>query len=447
MNILYLHTHDTGRYIQPYGHAVPTPNLQNLAQEGTLFRQAFCAGPTCSPSRAGLLTGTAPHTNGMLGLAHRGFQLKDYGQHLVQFLNRHGYETVLCGEQHEAKATEMIGYQKILDMDNPKIGEKLRQPAEEEMDIMERDLRNARMVADYLQSSKKENPFFLSFGMVSTHREFPELDGTVDPDYVMPPHPLYDSSENRTDFAAYIQMAKTADQCVGIVLEALNKAGLEEETLVIFTTDHGIAFPKMKCTLFDTGIGVSLIVKYPGNPSQGGVVDALVSQIDVFPTICDIIGVDKPDHLQGYSFLPILKREQAKIREQVYSEVTFHAAYEPQRAVRTERYKLIELYCEHDNYVPANIDDSVSKDFLMESELLKQRRDKVMLFDLHHDPTERNNLAEHPDYQGIKQELLAKLEQWMKETDDPLLAGYVQRPQGAIVNKLSCISPEEQDYE
>src|SRR5512142_997240 len=85
-NILYIHSHDTGRYTQPYGHAVPTPNIQRLAEEGMLFRQAYCAAPTCSPSRAALLTGQSPHNNGMLGLAHRGFALYDYGHHIVHTL-------------------------------------------------------------------------------------------------------------------------------------------------------------------------------------------------------------------------------------------------------------------------------------------------------------------------------------------------------------------------
>lgn len=93
MNIVYLHTHDSGKYMQPYGHAIPTPHLMELARAGTLFRNAHCAAPTCSPSRAALLTGMAPHSCGMLGLAHRGFQLRDYSQHLVQVLNRSGWET------------------------------------------------------------------------------------------------------------------------------------------------------------------------------------------------------------------------------------------------------------------------------------------------------------------------------------------------------------------
>src|SRR5579871_4131791 len=89
-NIVYLHSHDTGRFIQPYGHAVPTPNLQKLAEGGMLFRQAFNAAPTCSPSRASLLTGCCPHTNGMLGLVNRGFLMPDYGKHLAHTLRAAG---------------------------------------------------------------------------------------------------------------------------------------------------------------------------------------------------------------------------------------------------------------------------------------------------------------------------------------------------------------------
>ncbi|HAU38383.1 MAG TPA: sulfatase, partial [Phycisphaerales bacterium] len=86
----YIHSHDTGRYIQPYGYAVPTPRMQRLAEQGMIFRQAFCAGPTCSPSRAGLLTGQSPHSCGLIGLTHRGFSLTDPSRHLAAFLGRNG---------------------------------------------------------------------------------------------------------------------------------------------------------------------------------------------------------------------------------------------------------------------------------------------------------------------------------------------------------------------
>src|SRR6266566_5025024 len=108
-NILYLHSHDTGRYVQPYGHPVPTPNIQRLADQGVLFHDAFCAAPTCSASRACLLTGQYGHNNGMMGLAHRGWSLNDYRQHLVHPLHDAGYHTVLIGEQHVAKRPDVIG--------------------------------------------------------------------------------------------------------------------------------------------------------------------------------------------------------------------------------------------------------------------------------------------------------------------------------------------------
>lgn len=100
-NVLYIHTHDSGRVLSPYGYKVPTPEIERFARSAAVFRGAYCAGPTCSPSRAAMLTGTYPHQTGMLGLAQRGFSM-DYSRHLVQFLNRNGYHTVLCGIQHEA---------------------------------------------------------------------------------------------------------------------------------------------------------------------------------------------------------------------------------------------------------------------------------------------------------------------------------------------------------
>ena len=115
-NVLYLHSHDTGRFIQPYGHQVPTPNIQRLADQGLLFRTAFCAAPTCSGSRSALLTGQFPHSNGMMGLAHRGFELYDYGHHLVHTLRAAGYWSGLVGEQHLSRDPGVLGYDHVVDI-------------------------------------------------------------------------------------------------------------------------------------------------------------------------------------------------------------------------------------------------------------------------------------------------------------------------------------------
>jgi N-sulfoglucosamine sulfohydrolase len=435
MNIIYMHTHDTGRYIEPYGCQVPTPNLMKLAREGTVFRNAYCAGPTCSPSRSGLLTGMAPHSCGMTGLAHRGFQLNDYSRHLVQFLNRNQYETVLSGFQHEAPDRNMIGYKTIL--------QEASSPQKTD-DRSEWDIGNARKAADYICQAG-DRPFFLSFGMVNTHRPYPAIDPEVNPDYVMLPFPIFDNEENRKDMAAYISSAKVADQCVGIILDALRESGKEDDTLVIFTTDHGIAFPMMKCQLYDAGIGVALLLKFPGNKKAGKAVDWLVSHLDIFPTICEMIGAEQPDWLQGESMMPLFEEQSEKIREVIFSEVTFHSAYDPMRCVRSERYKYIRIFSKHGRYVHLGGDGGITTKFFQEYGSNNMRRETEMLYDLYLDPVERVNLVKEPEYQAVYERMKGYLQDWMIQTDDPLLAGDVLPPAGARLSSLTRSNPMIQE--
>lgn len=441
MNILYIHTHDSGRYIEPYGHHIPTPNLMELARGSTLFRHCYCAAPTCSPSRAALLTGTMPHVNGMLGLAHRGFGLKDYNTHISHYLRNAGYDTALCGVQHEAPDANMLGYNTILAANTP-----LGSP-------IERDVANARAAAEYIRSSaKKDKNFFLSFGMFNTHREFPaggENTKDIRQDYIMPPYVMYDLQTNREDMAGYHRSAKTADECVGIVMEALMASGAEDNTAVIFTTDHGMAFPHMKCNLYDTGIGVAFMIKYPGNPTKATANDFLISHIDVFPTLCDLCGIEKPDWLMGKSFYSILNGKTDEINSEIFAEVTYHAAYEPMRCIRTKRYKLIRRYDYHSGAVPANTDDGNSKRFLMSAGFMSRPKEREMLFDLYLDPLERENMANDSAYTDVYNDLSARLSAYMEQTDDPLSAvnHRVPAPNGAKVNKLGCIHPIDGDFE
>ncbi|TBL81047.1 sulfatase [Paenibacillus thalictri] len=432
MNIVYVHSHDTGRYIEPYGHAVPTPCLRKLAEDGVLFRQAFCAGPTCSPSRTGLLTGMAPHTAGMLGLAHRGFRLHDYSQHLASFLTRSGYETALCGEQHEAAADEIgrLGYKRNLSALNT-------EPAHEA-----RDVQTARIAADFIRE-RHDKPFFASVGFYNTHRAkagFPETGAPADPRYVMPPYPMYDTPENREDMAGFIASAGVVDRGVGIVRQALEETGQWENTILIYTTDHGIAFPHMKCNLYDTGIGVSLLMHIPG-VAKGQVIDAIVSQLDLFPTLCELAKLEKPDWLQGTSMVPLLTGSASEIRSELFAEVTYHAAYEPMRCIRTKRYKLIRLYDDYDKLVMPNIDDGLSKRFLVDHGIRERTRSKAMLFDLYLDPVERENVIGESAYRAIAEELSERLDTWMRQTGDPLLSGSVPLPDGAWANGLDELNP------
>ena len=449
MNILYIHTHDTGRFIQPYGHAVPTPNLMALAREGALFRNCFDAAPTCSPSRAAMLTGMNAHSSGMIGLAHRGFALKDPSQHLARYLAGHGFETVLCGIQHEAAADRVaeLGYERVLSVDTTPGAARPADPHEQGRRMMERDLANAQAVAAYLQEAH-DRPFFLSFGMFCTHRPFPAPDADLDPNYILPPPPLPDDPAIRLDMAGFITLARCADTCAGIVLDALAAAGLADDTLVIFTTDHGIAFPKMKCHLYDAGIGVSLIIRYPGHSQRGQAIDALVSHLDIYPTVCAAAGVPAPPWLEGRSLAPLLDETATAIRDEIFAEVTYHAAYEPLRCIRTDRWKYIRYFDDYDLAVKPNIDDGHSKQYLLRHGLAEAKHDPAeMLFDLACDPAERINLAGSPEHAAIRADLAERLARWMHDTDDPLLAGYVPKPAGARVNLKWALHPNEQEFE
>jgi arylsulfatase A-like enzyme len=413
----------------------------NLAQQSTLFRHCYCAGPTCSPSRAALLTGTLPHVNGMIGLAHRGFQMKDYGMHLSHYLKSTGYETALCGVQHEAPDTNMLGYETFLTTKA-----QVKSPGE-------RDIMNAHAVADYIKKSAgKDKEFFLSFGMFSTHREFPydTADSMgIKQDYIIPPHVMYDTKTNREDMAGYHASAKIADECVGIVMDALSTSGIEDNTAVIFTTDHGIAFPRMKCNLYDTGIGVAFMIKYPGNPTKGTANDCLISHIDVFPTLCDLCKIEKPKWLMGKSFYSILNGNINEVNSEIFAEVTYHASYEPMRCIRTERYKLIRRYDYHNGFVPANTDDGKSKQFLMAAGVMSRPIAREMLFDLYLDPLERENMINDSTYISVYSDLSARLSDCMERTNDPLVPvnHRVPAPNGAKVNKLTCLQPVDYDFE
>jgi arylsulfatase A-like enzyme len=425
-NIVYLHSHDTGRYIQPYGHAVPTPNLQRFATESVLFRQAFDAAPTCSPSRAALLTGMAPHSCGMFGLAHRGFGLNDPKQHLANYLSRNGYEAALSGVQHETTAPRIpdLGYSRVLETKG------------------NRGPEVSAAAARYIESRPKQ-PFFLACGFFETHREFPAPGPGEDPRYTLPPSTLPDTPSTRADMAAFKASARVMDDSMGRVLDALARSGLAENTLVIITTDHGIAFPRMKCNLNQHGMGVMLMLRGPGGFGGGKVSDALISHIDLFPTICEVAGLSAPGYLQGRSMMPLVRGDRTEIRDHLFGEVSYHAAYEPARSVRTHRYNYVRRFDGRGKPNLPNCDDGLSKTYWLDQGWRGQPLDAESLYDLTFDPAESRNLAADPAHRATLDQLRGTLQGWMKETGDPLLAGAVPPPKGARVNDAEGTSPRE----
>ncbi len=435
-NIIYIHSHDTGRYVQPYGYLVPTPNIQRMAEEGVIFRQAFCAAPTCSPSRAALLTGQSAHNAGMTGLVNRGWGLYNYEEHILHTLHAAGYHTVLAGLQHIARDSADIGFDEII-----------APPKSTFVDDV------APRAVEFINNAS-DKPFFMDVGFFETHRNFPEMGPDDNPNFLRPPAPVPDTPETRVDMAEFCTMARKLDEGVGMVLDALDKSGLAKNTLVLYTTDHGVAFPGCKGTLTDHGMGVAFILRGPSTLADGiftggRAVDALISQLDFYPSICELINVEPPAWLQGTSFLPILRNDVDEVNEEIFAEVSYHAAYEPKRAVRTKRYKYIRRYVEeqtgHSTMVLANCDDSLSKSIWLEQGWADRPIASEQLYDLVFDPNEANNVIDDPAYAHVLEEMRNRLMAWMERTDDPILDGdgIVPMQPGCVVNKMDAQSPSD----
>lgn len=426
-NVIYLHSHDTGRYIQPYGYSVSTPNLQRFAEQGVLFRHAFCAGPTCSPSRAALLTGQYPHQVGMYGLAHRGWSLNDYSSTVITSLKAAGYHTVLGGFQHIVNWAEndwkTIGYDERLINDS---GES-----------------RARTACEFLQRDHNR-PFFLDVGFTETHRtKRIEHEGRPvawhnhaespigDPRYVQPPITLPDNPVTRQDFADFAYSATRLDRHYGMILDQLDASNLTSNTIVIITTDHGIAFPRMKCNLTDHGLGVLLLMRGPESLmlSEGQVIDAMVSHLDIVPTLCDWLSLDAPGTLQGKSLSPLLSgkltpSELEALHKCIYAEVNYHGKRQIERAIRTPRYKYIRCY-DPQPFEEHSCDASTSKNLISDYGLGGCSGDHEQLYDLVYDRAEFHNLAGQQTYQEIVNQLRSELETWMRQTNDPTLCGNI----------------------
>ncbi len=419
-NIVYINSHDTGRYIEPYGHEIPTPHLQKLASEGVIFHNAFSVAPTCSPSRSGLLTGQCPHQNGMLGLVNHGWKLSDYNKHLVHTLKAAGYVTAQAGVQHVAPHPELIGYDHILTPTTPEHPHNVNQSA-----------KVAAPAATKFIQSRPQQPFFLEVGFFETHRPYPAPTPADKGVYITPPSHIADVPVTREDMASFHASARIMDDGVGQVLDALEQMGFTDNTLIISTTDHGISFPEAKCSLADAGWCVSLIMRGPREFKPGTACDAMISHLDVFPTLCEYIGIEKPSWLEGKSFLPVLRGEKKEINEEIFAEVSYHAAYEPKRAVRTARWKYIKRFDGRTTPVCANTDPGPTKTYWLDNGWTTQPEAEEKLFDVVFDPDERNNLAASPASRTVLDEMRGRLHSWMTRTNDPILKGPIPLVEGA----------------
>ena len=432
-NIVFLHSHNSGRFIQPYGHAVPTPNLQRLAREGVMFHQAFSAAPTCSPSRASFLTGRHPHCCGMLGLGHRGFGLTNPEHHIASALKVHGYTSALCGIEHTAAhqgpLADPVGYDEVLSGENAFAD-----------DIAPR-------VCEFLKKAPKQ-PFFLSVGTEETHTPYPAPDPSNYPEqdgrYSLPPRPFPNTPALREMTAGYKNSARKMDACWGNILKTLEQEGLDQNTVIFCFSDHGLQWPLHIANAGNLGNAVFLIAKGPHTLTGGKTFDAMVSLMDLFPTVCDLAGIDPFDWLQGRSLLPLITGKTQQLHDRLFFEQSYHAAYEPMRAVRSERYIYIKRFDQRESLVLPNTDDTPAKQDMLSAGWEQEPRDQDMIYDLYFDPDQRNNIIDRPELASIREELQNALQQWMLETDDPLCHGDIPLPKGAMTTDPDAFSPEQE---
>jgi arylsulfatase A-like enzyme len=440
-NIVYIHAHDAGRYIRPYGFPVETPNLSKFAGEGVLFRKAFALSPTCTPSRVGMLTGQPPHECGVLGLTNQGFEIDDYDKHLVHVLNNLGYETALAGCQHEIQRPNLgpLGYRRLLDPEHT--GEFYPESViHAEKYLAEK----GSAVTRGGNATEASAPFFLSFGTDEPHRNNIARDDLgiggesarfsktryYDPDRLdfryTPPLPfLPDLPEIRKDVESLAEGARIMDEYMGRVLYAIEQYGLADNTIVIVTADHGIEFPGGKKTLSEWGTGVMLMIRYPGAFDGGTVVEPIVSHLDVAPTILDLLGEEPMPWYRGKSMLPLVRGEKDSLHEAVFTEQTYHGQLEPLRCVRTERYKLVKRY--HPDG-PRMRQDGPATPIMERFGWYDRPLGNEELFDLYLDPTEACNRIDDPDYRSVAEDLRSRLDNWMNETSDPFPTGTFPPP-------------------
>jgi arylsulfatase A-like enzyme len=414
--VLLLTCHDLGRHLGCYGvQSVHTPHLDALAAAGVRFTRAFSTASGCSPARSALATGRYPHSNGVMGLVHPPFSwdLAPTERHIAEILGAAGYETHLFGLQHVSRRTERLGFHHVHPSGGPALSSFV-----------------SSQIAAFLQGQMSGRPLYIEANLEEVHRPYEQGGALADErEGVSVPAYLPDDAASRAEMAGLQGALRQADAGVGQVLASLQQAGLSDDTLLLFTTDHGIAMPRAKCTLYDAGLEIALLVRWPhGGLAEGGVFGELVSNVDLLPTILEALALPVPEGIQGQSFLSLLRGISYVARSAVHAEKTFHSYYDPVRAIRTARFKYMRNF-ETAFSVEVPGDVQVGPIFRSHVELYHgAQHPPVELYDLEADPLEQHNLAGDPRYADAERRLDADLWGWMAQTADPLLDGPVESP-------------------
>jgi N-sulfoglucosamine sulfohydrolase len=437
-----------------YGNPViQTPNMDRLAAEGVRFTRAYCTSASCAASRSVILTGKFGHATGSYGHVHDYHHFSTYPdvQSLPVLLEAAGYHTARIGKYHVAP-------ENVYRFNT----------------VHEADPRSTVEMAEACQETLEQNaPFFLYFCPDDPHRGnpftpdpwdapnsfgnkpegYPGVKTDVyDPADVLVPPFLPDTKECREELAEYYQSVSRIDQGLGRLMQLLEESGKADNTIVIYISDNGIAFPGAKTTVYEPGIKLPCIVKDPYSDSKGRVNDAMISWVDLTPTILDIAKVNlQPLELHGRSFLPLLQEKagpDAVGWNTVYAAHNFHeiTMYYPMRVVRDGDWKLIwnaawrlEYPFASDLWAASTWQSIVRNNINYFGKRKVQDylfRAEFELFNLAEDPDESINLAADPAHGAKLDELKTKLKAFQLKTQDPwyiLWSGDAQL-QGSGVN-------------
>jgi N-sulfoglucosamine sulfohydrolase len=442
LNIVLFVTDDQSPDVGAYGNAViKTPNMDALARDGVLFRNAFCTTASCSASRSVILSGLHNHFNGQYGHEHayHHFSSFDRVKSLPVRLTESGYETIRVGKYHVAPES-------VYKFDVALSGN-ARNPVQ-----------MADKVEEYLAKRNKESPFFLYFCTADPHRgggertdlanspdafgNIPEGYEGVESTYYNPaevpvPSFLPDTPTARSELAMYSESISRIDQGLGRLIQHLKDAGIYERTVIIFTSDHGMAFPGAKTTLYEPGMRVPMIVHDPRLTTRGTENIAMLSHVDLTPTILDMASVlgnkdNHPQDFHGRSWAGILGQHKPSGWDEVFASHTFHEIqmYYPMKVVHGRRYKLIWNIAYQlpypfasDLWAASTWKDRYQQgpDTLYGKRTVARyiHRPQFELFDLQEDPDEVNNLAEMPEHIELLENLKAKIKIYQSKTKDP----------------------------
>ncbi|KUI26235.1 sulfatase [Mycobacterium sp. IS-1496] len=411
-NVLIVHWHDLGRYLGVYGHPdVRSPRLDRFAAESIVFTRAHATAPLCSPSRGSLFTGRYPQSNGLVGLAHHGWEYRNGVRTLPHILSENGWHTALFGMQHETSYPAKLGFAEF-DVSNS---------------YCEYVVEHA---AAWLRDAPRQ-PFLLTAGFFETHRPYPrERYEPADAATVELPEYLPEDDEVRQDLAEFYGSITVADAAVGELLDTLESTGLDRSTWVVFMTDHGPALPRAKSTLYDAGTGIAMIIRPPRDAAVAPrVYDDLFSGVDLLPTLLDVLGVDIPGEVDGLSHADNLlggPEKRREVRTAVYTTKTYHDSFDPIRAIRTKEFSYIENYAQRPLLdLPWDIAESAPGRII--GPQARTPRPERELYDLRTDPAEQHNLLTSENKinaETIAGDLALLLDDWRVKTNDVIPSDF-----------------------